>query len=312
MKLLAFLIFVGIGASVSAMAQTQSGTATAQPTVTQPSTTTAKTANKKAKGKTADVKKEATVAKMNDNQINQAIQQHMLKNPGHPYSAAEIAQLREQLKQKGKITSEPVPPSQLAPAHQGGQPVAQAQQQHAMSDLHPSAKGQKVPPALAAEQQQQAMLNNPNNPVPPVNNANTNNIPTSNPNNPDAPRFEFSNNNAYDYGELIEDNEPSPHEFEFTNVGKSPLIISEAHGSCGCTVPSFSKEPVLPGHKGVVTVKYSTKGRVGPFNKDVFITSNAVPSPVVLHISGTVKSNPNLGAADPKPAIAPATGTGNK
>ncbi len=111
---------------------------------------------------------------------------------------------------------------------------------------------------------------------------------------PDAARFEFVGGNNYNYGEIMESNEPTPHDFEFVNVGKKPLIIQEAHGSCGCTVPSYSKEPVMPGQKSVITVKYSTRGRVGPINKDVTITSNANPSPVMLHISGTVKANPEF------------------
>jgi cytochrome c5 len=111
---------------------------------------------------------------------------------------------------------------------------------------------------------------------------------------PDAPKFDFGGATTYDYGEILESNDPTPHDFKFVNSGKKPLIIQEAHGSCGCTVPTYSKEPVMPGAEGVITVKYSSRGRVGPISKDVTITSNANPSPVFLHITGTVKANPEF------------------
>ena len=63
--------------------------------------------------------------------------------------------------------------------------------------------------------------------------------------------------------------------FEFKNTGDAPLIISNAKGSCGCTVPEWPKEPIAPGASGTITVKYDTK-RPGPINKSVTITSNAI------------------------------------
>lgn len=80
--------------------------------------------------------------------------------------------------------------------------------------------------------------------------------------------------------------------FEFKNTGNAPLIISKAQGSCGCTVPSWPKEPIAPGAKGVITVKYDTK-RPGPISKSVTITSNAVNEPSkVIRIKGTVGPAP--------------------
>lgn len=84
--------------------------------------------------------------------------------------------------------------------------------------------------------------------------------------------------------------------FEFTNTGNAPLIISNAKGSCGCTVPSWPKEPVSPGATASLSVKYDTK-RPGAINKSVTITSNATNSPTkVVRIKGTVKPKPTSGA----------------
>ena len=84
--------------------------------------------------------------------------------------------------------------------------------------------------------------------------------------------------------------------FKFKNTGNAPLIISNAKGSCGCTVPSWPKEPVAPGASSSLSVKYDTK-RPGAINKSVTITSNALNSPTkVVRIKGTVKPKPASGA----------------
>ena len=76
--------------------------------------------------------------------------------------------------------------------------------------------------------------------------------------------------------------------FEFKNTGTEPLIIANAKGSCGCTVPEWPKEPIAPGETGVITVKYDTK-RTGAISKSVTILSNASNEPTkVLKIKGNV------------------------
>ncbi|MDO5105194.1 DUF1573 domain-containing protein [Capnocytophaga sp.] len=76
--------------------------------------------------------------------------------------------------------------------------------------------------------------------------------------------------------------------FEFTNTGKAPLVITNVSSSCGCTVPSWTKEPIAPGAKGKIEVKYDTN-RVGPISKTVTVTSNAKQNPVKgLRIKGEV------------------------
>ena len=94
-------------------------------------------------------------------------------------------------------------------------------------------------------------------------------------------------NETIDYGTIAR-NSDGKREFVFTNNGNAPLIITNAQGSCGCTVPSSPKEPIMPGAKGVIGVKYATE-RPGPFTKTVTITSNANGQPTkTLTIQGNV------------------------
>lgn len=91
-----------------------------------------------------------------------------------------------------------------------------------------------------------------------------------------------------DYG-TIAANSDGKREFVFTNNGNKPLIITNAAGSCGCTVPTFPKEPIMPGAKAVIGVKYDTSRAGQPFTKTVTITSNAEGMPSkVLTIKGNV------------------------
>jgi hypothetical protein len=95
-------------------------------------------------------------------------------------------------------------------------------------------------------------------------------------------------NETIDYG-TIDQNADGQREFAFTNNGNKPLIIMSATGSCGCTVPDAPKEPIAPGAKAVIKVKYDTN-RVGPFTKTVTVTSNASATPKTLTIKGDVKA----------------------
>lgn len=99
---------------------------------------------------------------------------------------------------------------------------------------------------------------------------------------------------THDYG-TVKNGGDGSCTFEFKNTGSEPLIISNAKGSCGCTVPDWPKEPIAPGAKGVIKVKYDTK-RSGPINKSVTITSNAVNEPTkVIRIKGNVLPPPDGG-----------------
>ena len=79
--------------------------------------------------------------------------------------------------------------------------------------------------------------------------------------------------------------------FEFKNTGKAPLVISGANSSCGCTVPSYPKDPIAPGATGKIEVKYDTN-RVGAIAKTIMVTSNATDTPnIALRIKGKVEAN---------------------
>lgn len=119
--------------------------------------------------------------------------------------------------------------------------------------------------------------------------------------NPNAPEISFATE-VIDYGN-IEKGADGVREFKFTNTGKSPLIISNARGSCGCTVPTWPKEPIKPGESNVIKVKYDTN-RPGPINKSVTITSNAKTATKVLRIKGNVEV-PQTSPEKQVPAAAP-------
>lgn len=107
-------------------------------------------------------------------------------------------------------------------------------------------------------------------------------------------KIEFAKQ-THDYGE-VKYGGNGQCTFEFTNTGTENLIISNAKGSCGCTVPSWPKEPLAPGKTASITVKYDTK-RPGAINKSVTISSNAVNTPTkVIRIKGNVLPKPTSGA----------------
>ena len=109
--------------------------------------------------------------------------------------------------------------------------------------------------------------------------------------NVNGPEIEFEKL-VHDYGE-VPYNGDGQCEFHFTNTGNEPLIIQKPKSSCGCTVPSWPKEPILPGESDVITVTYRTT-KVGQINKTITVTSNAkVNSTVVLRITGKVLEQVN-------------------
>jgi hypothetical protein len=95
----------------------------------------------------------------------------------------------------------------------------------------------------------------------------------------------------HDYGEIYQGSDGS-YKFAFTNTGNEPLILSKPRSSCGCTVPAWPKEPILPGETNDIKVTYNTH-KVGSFNKTVTIYSNAKnKSAIVLRIKGKVVNKP--------------------
>ncbi|TXE07131.1 DUF1573 domain-containing protein [Seonamhaeicola algicola] len=89
-----------------------------------------------------------------------------------------------------------------------------------------------------------------------------------------------------DYG-TIEKGADGVRVFEFTNTGDAPLIITDVKSSCGCTIPSKPKDPIMPGKTGEIKVKYDTN-RVNPIRKTITVISNADTPTVALKIKGLV------------------------
>lgn len=104
----------------------------------------------------------------------------------------------------------------------------------------------------------------------------------------DAARFSFENE-MHDFGEITE-GEVVSTTFHFTNTGDVPLIITAAQGSCGCTVPDYPKNPILPGEDGEIFVTFSSDGRPGKIDKTVTLRTNTIPNVKVLRIAGFVQS----------------------
>jgi hypothetical protein len=104
--------------------------------------------------------------------------------------------------------------------------------------------------------------------------------------NPNAPIMTFAVS-EHDFGD-IKPGSVVRHTFEFTNTGKSPLLIQDATASCGCTTPSWTKEPVAPGGKGTIEVQFNSQGKTGLQNKSVAIRGNTQPSVTTVMIKANV------------------------
>lgn len=100
------------------------------------------------------------------------------------------------------------------------------------------------------------------------------------------PEFKFETE-TLDYGKIAL-NSDGKRVFRFTNVGKSPLIITRIVASCGCTVPKKPEQPIMPGEKGEIEVSYDTK-RPGGFSKAITIYSNAKNERKLIKIKGFVE-----------------------
>lgn len=104
----------------------------------------------------------------------------------------------------------------------------------------------------------------------------------------DQPVFKFESE-EHDFG-IIEEGTVVTHEFVFTNSGKAPLVITNAQGSCGCTVPEYPRDPVMPGQKGVIKVSFDSSNRAGRQDKTVTLTANTIPNTKILKITSEVVS----------------------
>jgi hypothetical protein len=120
-----------------------------------------------------------------------------------------------------------------------------------------------------------------------------------------GPKMEFESPNV-DYGTIEQHSEPL-RSLSFTNTGTEPLIIKNARGSCGCTVPIWPKEPIMPGETSKIDIRYATN-RLGKINKKVTITTNEGGEPHVIKVLGKVLKPE---AEDAVPAAAPSIIKGN-
>ncbi len=105
----------------------------------------------------------------------------------------------------------------------------------------------------------------------------------------DGPVISFKDK-LYDFG-VISRGDTVEHTFYFENIGTAPLKILSARGSCGCTVPKYSREEIAPGEKGKVFVRFNSAGKSGMQNKTVTLVTNATDrarKQVVLTLRGRV------------------------
>lgn len=105
----------------------------------------------------------------------------------------------------------------------------------------------------------------------------------------EQPEIKFDKT-VHNFGTFSEKTPVQTAVFAFTNIGKTPLIINQAIASCGCTIPSYTKEPIMPGEKGTVKVTYNGKGKFpGHFKKSITIRTNGKVEMVRLYIEGDMK-----------------------
>lgn len=93
---------------------------------------------------------------------------------------------------------------------------------------------------------------------------------------------------VYDFG-TVNEGALVQHSFRFKNTGTSPLVVQEAHATCGCTIPEKPEQPIKPGETGVIKVVFNTKGKRDHQEKVITVNSNARPEFGELKIVGTVK-----------------------
>lgn len=93
---------------------------------------------------------------------------------------------------------------------------------------------------------------------------------------------------AFEFGK-IKKGDHKEHTYEITNTGENPLIISQVKPGCGCTVPDYTKEPILPGQKGKITLKFDSSNFDGLVNKQAEIYANVEKAPMVITFSADIQ-----------------------
>lgn len=95
---------------------------------------------------------------------------------------------------------------------------------------------------------------------------------------------------SHDFGNINESDGLVTFVFEFTNTGTDPLVLKSVQPSCGCTIPEWPKDPILPGKKGNIKVTFNPAGKAGNFEKTITVVSDGNPATQVLHIKGVVNA----------------------
>ncbi|MBX2945713.1 MAG: DUF1573 domain-containing protein [Cyclobacteriaceae bacterium] len=99
--------------------------------------------------------------------------------------------------------------------------------------------------------------------------------------------------NTHDFGDIFQGDQVE-HVFKFTNTGNEPLIISNIQVTCGCTAPSWPKNPIPPGGKGEIKIGFNSTGKMGRQNKTVTVVSNAVNDDnLISFVTNILAKNPN-------------------
>ena len=101
-----------------------------------------------------------------------------------------------------------------------------------------------------------------------------------------APVMKFEKD-THDFGKINQGDKVT-YDFKFTNTGKTPLIITDATATCGCTKPEWPKTPVKPGENGNIHVTFNSAGKNGLQDKMITITANTNPAQNMVHLIGEV------------------------
>lgn len=94
-------------------------------------------------------------------------------------------------------------------------------------------------------------------------------------------------NQIFDFGTIVQ-GDKVVHDFKFTNTGNADLVITDAKGSCGCTVPEYPTEPIEPGESGIIKVSFNSAGKSGETSKTVTITCNVKDGAKILYIKAKI------------------------
>ncbi len=117
-------------------------------------------------------------------------------------------------------------------------------------------------------------------------NSSTSSVNTTTANAAEAPAMKFDKE-THDFGK-IKSGDKVTYDFKFTNTGKSPLIITDAIATCGCTKPEWPHTPVQPGQDGNIHVTFNSAGKMGLQDKMITVTANTNPAQNRVHLIGEV------------------------